>query len=67
MVLQLQFLFFFVTGVYWGGFWGRKGMNGFLGGNAFLGGGSGEGDDEVYVALGVAGIPWEGYVVALVG
>ena len=33
----------------------------------FLGGGSGEGDGEVYVALGVAGIPWEGYVVALVG
>ena len=48
-------------------FGGRKGMNGFLGGNAFLGGGSGEGDGEVYVALGVAGIPWEGYVVALVG
>lgn len=46
-------------------------MNGFLGGNGgclwVLGGGSGEGDDEVYVALGVAGIPWEGYVVALVG
>ena len=36
MVLQLQFLFFFVTGVYWGGFGGRKGMNGFLGGNAFF-------------------------------
>lgn len=34
MVLQLRFLFLFVTGVYGAGFGGRKGMNGFLGGNA---------------------------------
>lgn len=64
MSVQLQMRVYFVTG-------GCGEVNGFLGGNAFLGGGLGywpsEGDDEVYVALCVAGIPWEGYVVALVG
>lgn len=35
--------------------------------SVFLGGWPGEGDGEVDVALGVAGIPWEGYVVSLVG
>ena len=51
-----------------GWFLGSKGDEWFPGRKrVFLGGGSGEGDDEVYGALGVAGIPWEGYVVALVG